>query len=65
MTVSELIDKLNRYLPNDEVMIQDSTGFIHDIDFVCTDHIDDIETDIVLLVSGQLQGGGLEGTYID
>ena len=58
MTVSELIDRLNHYLPNDEVMVQDSNGFICDIDFVCTDHIYDIETDIALLVAGQLQGGG-------
>lgn len=65
MTVSELIDKLNRYIPNTEVMMQDSNGFIQDIDFVCTDRIDNIEADIVLLVAGQLQGGGIEGTYID
>ena len=65
MTVSELIDKLNRYLPNTEVMMQDSNGFIHDIDFVCTDFIDDVEPDIVFLVAGQLQSGGYEDTRID
>ena len=41
-------------------MLQDSNGFIHDIDFVCTDHLDDVDTDPVLLVAGQLRGGNHE-----
>ena len=65
MTVSELINKLNQYLSNSEIMMQDSNGFVHDIDFVCTDRIDGIDEDIVLLVAGQLQGYGPAGTYID
>ena len=65
MTVKELMSDLSCYEPDDKVMLQDVNGFIYDIDFTYTEHLDDIETDTVLLAAGQLQGGGYEDTEID
>ena len=65
MTVRELIYLLHYKDENLQVMLEDSNGFIHDIDLLYTEHVGDTDFDTVLLVAGQLQGGGYEDTGID
>ena len=67
MRIGELKKALSdcTYLDTDEVMIQDSNGFIYDVDFAYPELIDDVVTSSIVLVTGQLQGGGYEDTGID